>query len=284
MLASNSNVLPDGWSKVDYRNSTADLGFNLTLSSLLFRPTDSTRLPLVIWLHGYGQRISTTPVPGILELVPQRTLPSFVLIPQAPQAHWAPVSGLGSHTGSHPLRAGNVPAFSLLMSLIGSLLATERKIDASMLVLGGASMGGYGTWELLHRFPQTFRVALPICGGGDPRRARQLQGVCIWAFHHILDALVPVNASREMVASLAAARNLRLARAESGGRRDESSADGSLRYTEFVELDAAAQRSKRAGTLAHMRTAESALGDGRVWLWVRQRLRLHLGLQLLDPR
>ena len=62
--------------------------------------------------------------------------------------------------------------------------------------LTGLSMGGYGTWDLIARFPDRFAAAVPICGGGDPKTASQIKHIPIWAFHGALDSVVPPGQSR----------------------------------------------------------------------------------------
>ena len=63
-------------------------------------------------------------------------------------------------------------------------------------------MGGYGTWDIVQRYPDLFAAAMPLCGGGDPALARVIRAVPIWAFHGDCDKAVPVRRSRQMVAAL----------------------------------------------------------------------------------
>ena len=77
-----------------------------------------------------------------------------------------------------------------------------------LALVAGASMGGYATWELIQRRPGRFKTAIPICGGGDPSLARRLNRTRIWAFHSADDATVPVNATRELVRAIVAARGV----------------------------------------------------------------------------
>ena len=63
----------------------------------------------------------------------------------------------------------------------------------------GLSMGGYATWELATRYPETYAAAAPICGSGDPTHASRLVDMPIWAFHGDADDIVPPERSREMV-------------------------------------------------------------------------------------
>jgi len=84
-------------------------------------------------------------------------------------------------------------------------LEREFSIDSKRLYITGLSMGGYGTWDALSRWPEKFAAAVPICGGGDPAYARRMKDVPIWAFHGDEDKAVKVQRSREMIEALKAA-------------------------------------------------------------------------------
>ena len=62
----------------------------------------------------------------------------------------------------------------------------------------GISMGGYGTWNALSSFPDTFAAGIPICGGGDPSYANTLSNIPIWVYHGTADTTVPFSASENM--------------------------------------------------------------------------------------
>ena len=110
-----------------------------------------------------------------------------------------------------------VPISGPLSAALELLSAVEQEftIDPGRLLIGGLSMGGYGTWDAILRYPDRFAGALPICGGGDPAQAAAARPVPVWAFHGADDKVVPVSASREMVKALRKA----------GGR---------VRYTEYA--------------------------------------------------
>lgn len=78
-------------------------------------------------------------------------------------------------------------------------------IDENRLYLTGYSMGGYGTWNLLMNHPDMFAAAVPMCGGGDPKKASVIKDIPIWAIHGAKDPIVPVSGSRDMAAALEAA-------------------------------------------------------------------------------
>jgi predicted peptidase len=77
-------------------------------------------------------------------------------------------------------------------------------LDPARLYLIGLSMGGYGVWDVLSRQPQRFAAAVPICGGAAEAQADLICAakVPVWAFHGVLDPVVPVERSRKIVTAL----------------------------------------------------------------------------------
>ena len=63
----------------------------------------------------------------------------------------------------------------------------------------GLSMGGYGTWAMIAKYPKLFAAAVPICGGGDPTTSKKIIGIPIWAFHGGADRVVPPTRSQAMI-------------------------------------------------------------------------------------
>jgi predicted peptidase len=92
----------------------------------------------------------------------------------------------------------------LTMALVASL-ETEYPVDTNRLYVTGLSMGGYGTWDAIQRFPAKFAAAVPVCGGGDATAAKAIAKVPVWAFHGAKDTAVKPERSRDMIAALKAA-------------------------------------------------------------------------------
>ena len=61
----------------------------------------------------------------------------------------------------------------------------------------GISMGGFGTWSMLARYPDFFSAAAPICGGGVSWYINTKTP--IRAFHGDVDTSVPMVYSTLMV-------------------------------------------------------------------------------------
>ena len=178
-----------------------------TLPYRLLKPENaaSKKFPLVIFLHGAGERGNDNEVhiKHIMEVFGnpenRQKYPSYVLAPQCPaNIMWA------SHTSQNNrlvMKQTPTRPMALLISLIEKI-EKDFSIDPNRIYVTGLSMGGYGTWDLLARFPQKFAAAVPICGGGDPATAGSFRHVPIWAFHGTLDRIVPATQSRIMIKAL----------------------------------------------------------------------------------
>lgn len=182
---------------------------------------EGDRFPLVIFLHGAGERGADNRaqlVHGMREFArPERRAeyPAFVLAPQCPAGEkWVDVAW---DAVQHERPAEPATPLRLCRELIDQLLE-ELPIDEDRIYLTGLSMGGFGTFDALARWPDRFAAAIPICGGGDPRAAEvaRFRDVPLWVFHGARDNLVRPERSRELVAALKAA-------------------GGTPRYTEYPE-------------------------------------------------
>ena len=222
------------WSEMQTFTDSASSAINY----YLFTPSASDgtkKLPLVLWLHG-GVKSSGVGGPSLAQDAfyrdaDQKAHPCFVLRPVAIQGqNW--VSPRGAGTGNHAMPAEPSPSMKAALELLDKIMK-ENPIDASRVYVVGASMGGYGTWDIIERHPEKFAVAVPICGGGDPAQAERIKHIPIWIFHGDKDPYVPVKASREMFEALIAARGEQAVVKDEAARIDRSSPDGSLRYTEY---------------------------------------------------
>lgn len=75
-------------------------------------------------------------------------------------------------------------------------------IDPSRIYGMGASMGGYGIWQLAMSCPDRFAAIVPICGGGMYWNAARLKNIPVWAFHGDCDAVVDKSESEKMVTAV----------------------------------------------------------------------------------
>jgi predicted peptidase len=79
-------------------------------------------------------------------------------------------------------------------------------VDKHRVYVGGLSMGGMGTFELLRRKPNVFAAAFAICGGDNTFNAKlYAKKVPLWIFHGAKDDVVPVEHSLVMAEAIKAA-------------------------------------------------------------------------------
>ncbi|MCI0404725.1 MAG: dienelactone hydrolase family protein [candidate division Zixibacteria bacterium] len=185
-----------GFQQRMYKSASGD-----SLRYLLFVPKNYTPkkyYPVVLWLHGRGARgndlnalLSWGNKHGPLFFARpenQKNYPCFIVAPQCPPGElWA---GPWSHPSSRQEK--------LIVKMLKHL-RSRYKIDSKRQYVVGISMGGFGAWDLIGRYPKTFAAAMPMCGGGYPKRASRLKNTAIWAFHGKKDEAVSPKRSREMV-------------------------------------------------------------------------------------
>jgi predicted peptidase len=75
-------------------------------------------------------------------------------------------------------------------------------VDTNRIYITGLSMGGFGTFDAIQRYPNLFAAAVPVCGGGDVSKAAVIAKIPIWIFHGADDAAVNPAYSLEMVDAL----------------------------------------------------------------------------------
>lgn len=170
-----------------HREAVARLALTCELKYLLalppgYRPGGKKRWPLVVFLHGSGERGESTD--ALRKFGPAARVergqpcPFILLTPLCPDyEEW------------------NLPALDALITEIGR----THRVDADRIYLTGLSMGGFATWGLAARHPGRFAAAVPICGAGEIAWAPRLKRLPIWAFHGALDPVVPVACSQGMV-------------------------------------------------------------------------------------
>ena len=176
-----------------------------------YDPNGRQRYPVVLFLHGAGERGSDNQAQlrhGALEFATaerREKYPCYVIVPQCPKDQkWVDVDW--DTPADQPIIFPEAPGIPLHLAHRAVIeLTAEERVDRARIYVTGLSMGGYGTWAAVAYYPDQFSAAIPICGGGDTRLAERYQSIPIWAFHGSDDQAVPVSRSREMIAALTAA-------------------------------------------------------------------------------
>jgi predicted peptidase len=176
----------------------------------------SKKYPLILVLHGAGERGNDNEsqlVHGsylFLKDSVRQQYPGIVVFPQcAANSFWSNAEfKFDSATGKGRLYFLAAGEPTLSMKLAQELLKKiidDYPVNKKQIYVGGLSMGGMGTFEIVRRNPQLFAAAFPICGGGATATATLIKKVKWWVFHGDADDVVPPNLSVEMVEALKAA-------------------------------------------------------------------------------
>jgi len=132
----------------------------------------------------------------------QHPWPSFIVVPQLiDDQQWVDVP---STQGSYHLAPQPTAALLLAKEIVDALQQVYLDIDPGRLYITGISMGGYGVWDAIERWPAYFAAAAPVSGAGDPTGAISLTHLPIWAFHGADDGNPPASAARVMIGAIRA--------------------------------------------------------------------------------
>lgn len=154
--------------------SHADNEFDMNY--LVFYPDAYQELPLLIYLHGAGERgkeVSHLYRHGIPKLLTEgKEIPAVILCPQCPA--W----GVWDNVADR-------------VKAIADRTAKEFGIKEDRILLTGSSMGGFGTWMIGMTYPNFFAAIAPVAGGGMSWRAGNLKTTPVLALHGTCDTCVP---------------------------------------------------------------------------------------------
>lgn len=160
--------------------------------------------PLILFMHGAGERGTDNQQQlkhGVKSIL-SAAEPCFLIAPQCPkEVWWTPIdegrTKLVAAGKSNPLLEG-------VIAMVADFSKTHA-VDPDRFYVTGISMGGFATWDLLARIPEKIAAAVPICGGGDMSLVDRYKSIPIWTFHGEADPIVPVTATRNIVAALGVA-------------------------------------------------------------------------------
>ena len=148
---------------------------------------DEERWPLMIFLHGSGERgsdIAKVKVHGPPQIADRDPAFPFILVsPQLPaEQDWD---------------------LARLDALLDHALAT-LPVDPARIYLTGLSRGGHASWRWAAAAPGRFAAVAPVAGRGDPATACALTDVPIWALHGDRDDVVTPEGSFAMARAIRA--------------------------------------------------------------------------------
>lgn len=175
--------------------ATAKINKEIKLPYILHIPddysaTDKTPIPLVLFLHGKGERgkdIEKVRNVGLPKISETQNLPFIMIAPQCPD--------------SIP-RYHNWLCFLDELKVLIEYIVDIYNVDKQRIYITGLSMGGFGTWEMIQQYPNLFAAAIPICGGGSTELIKNAKDIPIWTFHGAKDDVIDIAETERMVDAL----------------------------------------------------------------------------------
>ncbi len=188
----------------------------------------SKKYPLLVYLNGAGSRgnDNTAQLSNLAPMLNpimsnEEEYPCIIAVPQCPSnEQWVDTPW---QAGSYSIdKVAESDELKLVRGMIDELCG-KYNVDTNRLYLSGQSMGGYGCWDMLIRYPELFAAAVINCGAGDPSKAELIKDIPITVLHGNADPTVPVSGSIDMVNAL-------------------KECGGNVKYLEFDSCDHYVQR------------------------------------------
>ena len=153
----------------------------------------SKEYPLLLFLHGAGERGNDNEAQlfhgSDLIANGMNKFNAIAIFPQCPKEdYWVKFKVAEANNGGRnfdiDVDSGPSEALGKVIALINEMKMANY-IDKKKIYVGGLSMGGMATFDLLWRMPNTFAAAIPICGAGAPEKANFMRSVPMLSLIHI---------------------------------------------------------------------------------------------------
>ena len=170
----------------------------------------SIQYPLIVFLHGSGECGNDNEkqlVHGaslFLDSINKIKFPAVVIFPQCPENQsWVKI--IEYPNDKFDLITTKQPTLPLLMvkKLIESY-QQSKLIDKKRIYIGGLSLGGMGTLDMICRYPRTFAAAISICGVVNTERLKKVRKMPIRIYSGSIDNVVSPEYARNAYIELKA--------------------------------------------------------------------------------
>jgi len=201
------------WSQFQKEEHINHNGDTLLYRILLPLDYDRDQLyPLILFLHGAGERGSDNERQlthgADLFLENREDFPAIVVFPQCPEdSYWIDLSIRKElKNEGDPDFSQSIHSPSEVLSVVNELVENimrHESVNPRQIYVMGLSMGSFGTFETLGRWPDKYAAAVAICGGGNLELAKNYaDNTSLWITHGALDDVVPPVLSRRIYAKL----------------------------------------------------------------------------------
>ncbi|MVM34017.1 prolyl oligopeptidase family serine peptidase [Spirosoma sp. HMF4905] len=170
------------------------------------------RYPLVVFLHGAGERGNDNEhqldlgASLFLSDSVRHQFPAFVIFPQCPtDSTWNKFITKSDTTEAYnrTLNSVGLTTSERLVKQLMDSLVDHKLADKKRMYIGGLSLGGFGTYDLVIHYPDYFAAAFSICGQANVNLYTKKAGhVPLWIFHGAIDNVIPVQPNRDLYQSL----------------------------------------------------------------------------------
>jgi len=181
-------------------------GNNVTLKYRYFKPGSKSGSPLLVILHGAGERgsdnikqLDYNTIRFIHEI--RRKYSPLILLPQCPSDNVWTINPKRPFNNFYLDSIPVSPTLEIVRDIILKL-AKEHLVDTGRIYILGYSMGGTGTWEMILRNPGLFAAAIAICAASDPSKVSLVKNIHIWAFSAENDLIYNYRETEETVKKL----------------------------------------------------------------------------------
>jgi len=172
------------------------------------------KYPLIIVLHGAGERGNNNESQLLygtklfLKDTIRQKYAAIVIYPQCPANGWWANNKFEEDSVTHKTKfvflvgAPPTKAMKSLLGLVDQFL-DKPYVNKHQVYIGGLSMGGMGTYEIIGRRPKVFAAAFAICGGDNTNNVKKYaKKVPLWIFHGQKDSVVPYEHSEAIVTAI----------------------------------------------------------------------------------
>ncbi|MBE6640091.1 MAG: hypothetical protein E7619_00745 [Ruminococcaceae bacterium] len=196
-------ALSAGWNDMREYSYTDHIDLNYRI----YKPENydsSKKYPVLLFLHGNGSRgndntyhLESTggTVVRTITSLPEYMNDVIIIAPQCNKGEqWVDTNPT---KGTYTLKSSPSQCLGEAIEVLEYWL--ERiPCDENRLYLWGNSMGAFGCWDLMSRFPERFAAAVCVCGCGDLNYAPKLAHMNIWIHHGDSDTTVPYKGNLDM--------------------------------------------------------------------------------------
>lgn len=168
--------------------------------------------PMVVFLHGAGERGNDNEhqldlgAALFLRDSLRKQYPAIVIFPQCPtDSTWNRFTVASDTTEAYnrSLDTSKPTTPEWLVKQLMDSLANNKIADKKRIYIGGLSLGGFGTYDLVIHYPDYFAAAFSICGQANVKLFTQKAShVPLWIFHGDIDNVIPVQPNRDLYKAL----------------------------------------------------------------------------------